>query len=46
MCVGEYGVLFRVKSLIVARRGREEGGIVGEKSKKKEAELDVGLGGR
>lgn len=34
------GVLFRVKSLILARRGEGEGGIEGEKNKSKESELD------
>lgn len=36
------GVLFRVKSLILARRGEGEGGTEGEKNKKKESELDRG----
>lgn len=39
------GVLFRVKSLILARREEREGGIEGEKNKKKEVELDWGREG-
>lgn len=39
------GVLFRVKSLILARRGEGEGEIDGEKSKKKEGELGWGREG-
>lgn len=34
------GVLFRVKSLILARRGEGEAGIEGEKNLKKEVDLN------